>query len=151
MARAVLHAAKAAGLAWETPSDSESVAGKGVRATVQSQTLLLGSVNWLRELTGDQAPWLSQAQHLQQSGATVSVLAQAHEGALPEVQALLVFGDEPKAEAASAIAQLRDLRWPLWAMASMTPQHLLLPTLVWRWPILTVAVPTWPCRQQASR
>ena len=115
LAKAVLKAAQQAGLSWQTPASSETVAGRGIRAHAQGHTLLLGSVAWLRELSAAaiaaeaHTPWLAQAQALQQEGATVSVLAQQSDAATPEVMALLVFGDEPKPEAARALAQLRAL------------------------------------------
>ncbi|MEY4364442.1 MAG: Copper-exporting P-type ATPase [Pseudomonadota bacterium] len=121
LAQAVLRAAEQAHLTWHAPSVSEAVSGKGVRAQLEGQTLLLGSVAWLREWSTRDAAWLARAQALQNEGATVSVLAQAGEETSDEsigessgeasakVLALLVFGDEPKPEAAAALTQLRNL------------------------------------------
>jgi Cu+-exporting ATPase len=109
LARAVLRAAEDKALTWSTPTTSETVPGRGVRAEVDGDVLLLGSVAWLQSLCGANAPWFSNAQAKQQAGATVSVLARVGASQTVEALALLVFGDEPKPEAAQALAQLRRL------------------------------------------
>lgn len=109
LAQAVLRAAENAGVVWSLPVRSETVPGRGLRAEVDGQNFLLGSVAWLQDLCVDTGAWLAQAQAHQQAGATVSVLAVRDAAAQVHVQALLVFGDEPKPEAAAALARLRLL------------------------------------------
>jgi Cu+-exporting ATPase len=109
LARAVLRAAEDQSLTWRTPTKSETVAGRGVRAELEEQVLLLGSVAWLQSLSVANSAWVAQAQAQQQAGATVSVLARIDASQTVEPLALLVFGDEPKPEAAQALLQLRRL------------------------------------------
>ena len=118
LAHAVLRAAKLKTLSWTAPQHNETFPGRGVRAFVDGQTLLLGSVVWMQTQSLDNQAWMEQAHEWQNTGATVSVLAQQIaqsgtdvQGATPPIRvlALLVFGDEPKPESRAALAQLRAL------------------------------------------
>src|SRR5450830_1189509 len=120
LARAVLSAAKERDLLVPTPTNVQSVPGRGtegeVGTGVDAHTALIGSLRWMEELgadlgAADSATRLRSAE-LQASGATVSVMAQR----LPatdqqpdsvQVLALLAFGDEPKPGAKEALAALR--------------------------------------------
>ena len=106
LARAVVAAAK--GLALDVPAASElsAVPGRGVQATVEGRTLLLGSLRWLQQEGMDAQLWAADVAALQAQGATLSALA---ERTATGVQGLLLmaFGDEPKAGAAPALAALR--------------------------------------------
>ncbi len=105
LALAVAKAAKAAGVAPLTASSTTSVPGRGVQAAVGGTTLYLGSTRWMRELAVDLQSCESRAAALQSDGRTVSWLARDTEGER-ELVGLLAFGDQVKATAASAIAQL---------------------------------------------
>lgn len=101
-------------------TDVTSVPGRGTQAqwlhcalpgqaldllNSQHLTLRLGSLRWIDELDLAMGPLQAQALALQNQGATVSALAVG-----PQVMALFAFGDEPKPEAAQAIAQLKARR-----------------------------------------
>ena len=106
LALAVMAAAKAQGLAIEAALDMGAVPGKGVHATVGGRCLLLGSLPWLQQEGMDPQLWAADLPALQAQGASVSALAER----TPQgVQGLLLmaFGDEPKAGAAQALAELR--------------------------------------------
>lgn len=86
----------------------KSVSGRGTQGSVQGTRLALGSVRWMHELGVALGPLAPSVKQQQGEGATVSVLAsQAGEGAAWTPLALLAFGDEPKAGAKQAMAQLR--------------------------------------------
>ena len=106
LALAVMAAAKAQGLAIDAALDMGAVPGKGVHATVGGRCLLLGSLPWLQQEGMDPQLWAADLPALQAQGASVSALAER----TPQgVQGLLLmaFGDEPKAGAAQALAELR--------------------------------------------
>ena len=107
LARAVGVAAKAQGLGVSAPIDLTAVPGRGVQATVEGRTLLLGSLRWLQQEGMDEHLWASEVLTLQSQGATLSALA---ERTATGVQGLLLmaFGDEPKVGAAQALAALRE-------------------------------------------
>ena len=108
LARAVLGAARAQGLALDPVRDMRAVPGRGTEGVLQGQRVLIGSLGWLRELGADLAPLSAPAGAQQAQGATVSILAvQRDEAHAPQPMALLAFGDEPKPGAAAALAELR--------------------------------------------
>ncbi len=113
LARAVLAAAQAQSLALTEPQDARAVPGRGTEGRVDGRTVLIGSQRWMQELGVDLTPFEAAALQQQAQGATVSIVAvRDHGGAPPRALALLAFGDEPKAGAAAAIAELhaRGLR-----------------------------------------
>jgi Cu+-exporting ATPase len=103
LARAVVDAAKAKGLAWPEAREMQSVTGRGVQGEVGGVGLLLGSLRWMDTLGIALGPLQTAVDEALAQGASVSVLAHAGGPAL----AVLAFGDEPKAGAAGAIASLR--------------------------------------------
>ncbi len=110
LARAVIEAAAARSLVVlpDAASDVQAVSGRGSQGTVQGAVLSLGSLRWMDELGVDLGPLSERAQALQQQGSTVSALVSQAAGAPGwSPLALLAFGDEPKAGAAAAIAELR--------------------------------------------
>ncbi len=110
LARAVVEAAAARSLTVQTDAaiDVQAVSGRGSQGTVQGSLLALGSLRWMDELHVDLGPLSARAQVLQQEGSTVSALVSQTTGASGwSPMALLAFGDEPKAGAAAAIAELR--------------------------------------------
>jgi Cu+-exporting ATPase len=110
LARAVVDAATARSLVVlpDAATDVQAVSGRGSRGTVQGSLLALGSLRWMDELRADLGPLTARAQVLQQQGSTVSALvSQAPGTTVWSPMALLAFGDEPKAGAAAAIAELR--------------------------------------------
>lgn len=110
LARAVVEAAAARSLVVspDAASDVQAVSGRGSQGTVQGALLALGSLRWMDELGADLGPLSKRSKALQQQGSTVSALvSQAAGTTVWAPLALLAFGDEPKAGAAAAIAELR--------------------------------------------
>jgi P-type Cu+ transporter len=96
LARAVLRAAAERGLTSTTATDVQAVAGRGIEGRVGDRLLRLGSRRWMQELgVMIDAP--------QDSVHTMSWLV---EGEPPALRGRLDFGDEPKPNAAAAIAAL---------------------------------------------
>jgi len=85
------------------------VAGRGVQGRVTGRLLALGSRRWMDELGAAVAAFEATEQAWQAQGCTVSWLAEQVPGATPawQVRGLLAFGDEPRPEAAAALAELR--------------------------------------------
>ena len=106
LARAVVQAAQAEGLAFAAPDALRAVAGRGSEGEVAGQSYLLGSQRWMGELKLDLGLLAGRAAQLQAEGATVSTLVQRTGRGL-EARALLAFADEPKPGALEALAQLR--------------------------------------------
>ena len=107
LAHAVLQAARAQGLAWDTAQTVQVVPGYGMHGQVAGLPLLLGSVRWVAALTETEPTWLTQAQALQNQGATVSVLAYQDTQGMVRALALLAFGDQPKPGVQEALVRLR--------------------------------------------
>ncbi|MFC5608566.1 heavy metal translocating P-type ATPase [Variovorax soli] len=114
LARAVLDAANAQGVAFEgAVLDLRAVDGRGMRgrlgigADEGGDEWALASMRWREEL-GVPVPTELLAQ-LQSQGATISALLRFDAAATGQAQAmaLLAFADEPKPEAAQAVARLR--------------------------------------------
>ncbi len=123
LGRAVVAAAKAERASWPSLQeagwgdwvldDVHAVAGKGTEAicrhtpTMAAQVLRLGSVRWMDELGFSISTTVRAHIHTQQAhGATVSVLALGS-----EVLAWFAFADEPKPNAAAAVAELKARGW----------------------------------------
>ena len=81
-----------------------AVPGRGIQGIVEGRTLALGSGRWMRELAVDTSALDKQAGLLAAQGLTVGWLADL--SGPVTVIALLGFGDEVRAEAGEAIAQL---------------------------------------------
>jgi Cu+-exporting ATPase len=110
LAKAVLDAATKAGLNVDAARDLRSESGRGVRGSVGGVEWSIASLRWCDELNA--VPDASAVQRLQQRGATVSALLSFAADGAPQVKALLAFSDEPKPQAAEAVAalQARGLR-----------------------------------------
>ncbi len=110
LARAVVEAAAARSLTVlsDAASNVQAVSGRGSQGLVQGSVLALGSLRWMDELQVDLGLLAARAQVLQHQGSTVSALVSQTAGSkVWSPLALLAFGDEPKAGAAAAIAELR--------------------------------------------
>ena len=106
LARAVLKAAQAQGLATIAPQKLAAVPGRGVQAQVEGRHLLLGSLRWLQQEGMDANLWADDVKALHAQGATLSALAERGPGGVQGVL-LMAFGDEPKVGALEALAALR--------------------------------------------
>ncbi|KUE88144.1 copper-transporting ATPase [Cupriavidus necator] len=104
LARAVLAAAQARGIAAPQATEVQALPGRGIAGVVDGQALQLGSER-LREVLGAAAGTLATlAEQLRADGRTVSWLV---ETTLPRVAGLVAFGDAIKPGAPAAIARLR--------------------------------------------
>ncbi len=106
LARAVVQAARARGLAIETPDNVRAVPGRGSEGEVGVQSYLIGSLRWMEELGISLGALATRATSLQAQGATVSAMVERTTEGLT-LRALLAFGDEPKPGAKEALAALR--------------------------------------------
>ncbi|MDD2545040.1 MAG: heavy metal translocating P-type ATPase [Burkholderiaceae bacterium] len=106
LARAVVQAAQARGLALPAPDAVRAVPGRGTEGEVAARSYLVGSLRWMDELGVALGPWAERAQALQQDGATVSALVERTTAGLT-LRALLAFGDAPKPGAREALAALK--------------------------------------------
>jgi Cu+-exporting ATPase len=104
LARAVLQAARKAGIEPGRANALRAVAGRGVSARLDGRELRLGSGRYMRELSVPLGKLGERAQQLQSEGRTVSWLADLSDR--PTLVGLLAFGDQPKASAAAAIERL---------------------------------------------
>jgi len=112
LARAVVTAAQARGLAIEAPDNVRAVPGRGSEGEVGVKSYLIGSLRWMEELGIGLGALAARAAELQAQGATVSVMVErttqgVSEGTFLTLRALMAFGDEPKPGAREALAALR--------------------------------------------
>ena len=105
LARAVLAAVAAEGIAPPPASDMRAIPGRGAAATVAGRALQLGSRRLMEEAGVDTAPLRDAADRLAGEGRTVSWLADA---GTRDLLGLLAFGDAVKANAVLAVSRLRD-------------------------------------------
>jgi Cu+-exporting ATPase len=103
---AVIAAARERGVALSPPRDVRSVSGRGTEGEVGGRHFLIASLRWMEELHVPLGPLDGEARRLRIEGATLSVLL-AREGSGLALQALMAFADEPKPQAAEALAVLR--------------------------------------------
>jgi Cu+-exporting ATPase len=106
LARAVVAAAKARGMALAQPGSLRAVPGRGSEGEVGPHTYLIGSLRWLDELGVDLGTLAAEARRLQDEGATLSALVERGTPGLV-LRALMAFADEPKPGAREALAALR--------------------------------------------
>ncbi|MGO4766072.1 heavy metal translocating P-type ATPase [Cupriavidus sp. 2KB_3] len=102
LARAVLAAAAARGIAPLPASEVRALPGRGIAGVVDGQPLQLGSDVLRAALHADAGPLQAEAERLRGEGRTVSWLM-----ADGRVTGLVAFGDALKPGAAQAIARLR--------------------------------------------
>ena len=103
LARAVLDAAAARGIQVPMATDASAVPGKAAVATVQGQRVMVGSPDYARELGVDVPIW-ADIEALEASGKTVAVVLADN-----RPLGLLALRDEPRPDAAAAIATLAGM------------------------------------------
>jgi len=104
LARAVLQAAQAEGIAAPAAQGLRALPGRGVAAQVGGRELRLGSTRLMEELRVELAALQSAARQLQAEGRTVSWVADV--SGTPRLLGLLAFGDQLKPHAAQAMGRL---------------------------------------------
>ena len=107
LARAVVEAAKARGIAIPAAAQVTALPGRGVSAVVDGRMLKLGSSRLLLETGIDPGPLAGAANALEQKGNTVSWLM-ADEGE-ERLLGLLAFGDRVKPSAMHTVSRLHAL------------------------------------------
>ncbi|MGJ3261591.1 MAG: heavy metal translocating P-type ATPase, partial [Salinarimonas sp.] len=107
LARAVLEAAAAEGLAPVEAVDVRAVAGRGLEGRVGAARFAVGSARHMGDLGLDVAGAADTAKGQQQEGRSVSYLARLDEA--PRLVALLAFADTPRETAADAVARLAEM------------------------------------------
>jgi Cu+-exporting ATPase len=105
LAKAVMQAAQAKGIALQQAQALAALPGKGVSGKVGSQQLYLGNTRLIQELGIEMTVWKDKAAVQETQGYSVAWLA-ALEPA-PRLLGLLAFGDTLKATAIDAIKRLQ--------------------------------------------
>ncbi|WP_049928260.1 heavy metal translocating P-type ATPase [Halopiger goleimassiliensis] len=103
LADAVLERADEHGLEYDDPEAFESVTGKGVRATVDGDELLVGKPDWLAAAGVDVSRATDDLDALRNRGLTA--VGVACDG---DLLGLVGIGDEIKADAEATVRRLRD-------------------------------------------
>lgn len=103
LADAILDYAHDQNVAFPDPDEFESVTGKGVRATVEDRTVLVGKPGWLGEEGIDLTTGIDDIERLQARGKTVSGVAV--DG---ELAGLVAIGDAIKADARDTIDRIKE-------------------------------------------
>ena len=106
LAKAVCDQAESEKLAMLQTSHIAIEAGRGIKGEVNGQKLVIGSPRWMQELKVDITPLQSKVDEFYQQGRTISWMANITSE--PQLLGLLAFGDEPRIEAAAAIATLQQ-------------------------------------------
>ncbi|HEY3490078.1 MAG TPA: heavy metal translocating P-type ATPase [Candidatus Deferrimicrobiaceae bacterium] len=104
LAAAIVRGAAARGIAIATPGDFESVAGRGIRATVEGQVVLAGTADWLEQGGVDPSGLLADAAELAETGATAVLVAVDSRAA-----GVMAIADPIKPGAPAAIATLKKM------------------------------------------
>jgi heavy metal translocating P-type ATPase len=104
LADAILEAAAEQDVEYADPDAFDSVTGKGARATVVSDDVLVGKPGWLSEEGIDLSKGGDDIERLQGRGLTVSGVVR--DGNL---LGLIGIGDEIKADAAETVKRMRDI------------------------------------------
>jgi Cu+-exporting ATPase len=108
LADAILECADERGVEYADPEAFDSVTGKGIRATVDGDDVLVGKPGWLADEGIDLSQSTDEIGRLQHRGLTVSGVVR--DG---DLMGLIGIGDEIKADAAATVQRMHD--------ASITP------------------------------
>jgi Cu+-exporting ATPase len=109
LARAIVAGAEERGLDVPDPDAFENVPGRGVRATVGDDEVLVGNRKLLREEGVDPAPAEETMERLESEGKTAMLIARVPAGAdRGELVGVVADADTVKASAAEAVGQLRE-------------------------------------------
>jgi len=103
LADAILAHADSDGIDYTDPESFDSVTGKGVRATVDGDEVLVGKPGWLDAESVDLADGRDESQRLRHRGLTVSGVVR--DG---ELVGLIGIGDEIKTDTAATVQRMRD-------------------------------------------
>jgi Cu+-exporting ATPase len=108
LARAVIASAEAQGVRIATAADITALPGRGIKGDVAGRPTWLGSRRLMEELGVDTGLLHGAADLNEAQGRTVSWVAQDHGTGIAAL-GILAFGDEPRAESATAVAALEAM------------------------------------------
>ena len=103
LAQAILDHADARNVSFPDPSEFDSITGKGVRATVENQKILVGKPGWLESEAVDMSAGQEEIERLQNRGNTVSGVTV--DGRLV---GLIAIGDTIKEDATETIERMKS-------------------------------------------
>ncbi len=103
LADAILDRADERGVTYADPEAFDSVTGKGVRATVDGDDVLVGKPSWLADEGVDLSHVADEIERLQHRGLTVSGIVRGD-----DLVGLIGIGDEIKTDAAATVQRMRD-------------------------------------------
>jgi Cu+-exporting ATPase len=103
LADAILDRADARSVAYADPEAFDSVTGKGVRATVDGDDVLVGKPGWLADEGIDLSDVADEVERLQHRGLTVSGVVRGD-----DLVGLIGIGDEIKDDAAATVRRMDD-------------------------------------------
>jgi Cu+-exporting ATPase len=111
LARAIVRAAKARGLTLGPASGFVALPGRGVRATVEGQAVVIGNEALMADSGVDLEPLAPDRARLATQGRTIMYVAGGGTapGAAPALLGLVALADTPRPEAAAAIARLHAM------------------------------------------
>jgi len=102
LAQAILR--RAGGIPVPAATAARAITGKGASATVEGRALTIASPRYAAEQGALQGDWSARATLLEDEGKTVAVLFPGN-----SALGLIALRDEPRADAAEAVRQLRGL------------------------------------------
>jgi heavy metal translocating P-type ATPase len=103
LADAILERADERGVEYADPQAFDAVTGKGVRATVDGDDVLVGKPGWLADEGIDLSRVTDEIERLQHRGLTVSGVVRGD-----DLVGLIGIGDEIKADAAATVQRMHD-------------------------------------------
>lgn len=106
LAKAVLAAARDRAVNLLPTTNVRALPGRGTQGEVDGRHWVMGSLRWISEWQPAHHAWHEFAERFQRQGHTVSVLAEIT-AEKANVWAIFAFGDQPKPDAAQALAALR--------------------------------------------
>jgi Cu+-exporting ATPase len=101
LGEAIVRAAREAGCELTTPQQFEAIAGHGIRATIEGQHVLLGTLRLMHEQQIDTAAIAADVERLQAEGKTAMVVA-----ADGQVQGVIAVADTVRPTSQAAVAEL---------------------------------------------
>ncbi len=108
LALAIVQAAEAENIELSRAAGFQSATGRGVAATVDGQSILVGSPAYLQEAGADMTAAWPAARTLQEAGQTAVAVGRRLEDDPPEVIGLIALADTIRPGAAETIARLKQ-------------------------------------------
>jgi Cu+-exporting ATPase len=109
LAKAVMQASASQDLALPAATDAKAIPGLGVQAVVDDVVVYFGNGQWMQNLGLDLTEMATVAGGEERLGHTFSYLALQDQSGKTQLCGLIAFGDQIKARAARAVAQLQGI------------------------------------------